>query len=112
MTLNMHTFSGYSWKTPSAKVVCRMAGYDPDNSVALFGSSFGELYPNIAMNHVRCKGSETNITDCPSSNYKWCSSSALAGVRCEYDTAADNITLVGGNSTNEGNVMVNGKPIR
>merc|ERR1712066_679528 len=40
-----------------------------------------------------------------------CHSSVLAGVICEYDTAASNITLVGGNSTNEGNVLVNGKPI-
>jgi len=101
----------YNWDTPDAKVICRMAGYDPDNSVALTGSSFGNLYPNVAMNYVRCKGSERNISDCPSSTSNWCYEYYLAGVRCEYDTTADNITLVGGNSTNEGNVLVNGKPI-
>ena len=89
-----------------------MAGFDPDNSVALSGSSFGELHPNTARNIVRCNGSETNISECPSPTFQPdCHKQQIAGVICEYDTAADNITLVGGNSTSEGNVLLNGKPI-
>ena len=87
-----------------------MAGFNPQNSVAIQASAFKKVFPNTAMNNIRCKGSESKIFDCPHST-STCSNYYLAGVKCEYDTKLNKVTLVGGNSTLEGNVMLDGKPI-
>ena len=87
-----------------------MAGFNPQNSVAIQQSSFSKAYPNTAMSYVNCNGSESKIFDCPHRT-STCSAYALAGVKCEYDTKINKVTLVGGNNTLQGNVMLNGKPI-
>ena len=87
-----------------------MAGFNPQNSVAIQRPSFTKVYANAAMSYVKCNGSESNLSDCPHST-STCSNFNVAGVKCEYDTNVNKVTLVGGNSTSEGNVMLNGKPI-
>ena len=102
--------SSNGWDRRDAEVACRMAGFDPQNSVAIQRSTFSRVFPNIAMSNVQCKGSESKLSDCPHSKGT-CSIHHLAGVKCEYDTNVNKVTLVGGNNTNLGNVMLNGKPI-
>ena len=102
--------SSNGWDRRDAEVACKMAGFDPQNSVAIQQSYFSRVFPNVAMSNVRCKGSESKMSDCPHSKGT-CTYLNLAGVKCEYDTNVNKVTLVGGNSTNEGNVMLNGKPI-
>ena len=96
-----------------------MLGFNPDKSLALTRSSFGGYMQinNYNMTRVQCTGEETSIYDCPSDNEipapGWlCSKWSAAGVICDYEPPS-NITLelVGGNTTKEGNVLLNGRPI-
>ena len=74
-------------------------------------SSFGYLeYPNYAMSNVACKGSESSIQKCGNRINRQCSRHEAAGVKCDY-VPKGIIKLVGGSSSNQGNVMLDGKPV-
>ena len=67
------------------------------------------------MTRVQCTGAENSIYDCLSDNEvpKYpCSRWSAAGVICDYEPPSNiTIELVGGNTTKEGNVLLNGRPI-
>ena len=115
--LDLNFFSETGWDRTDASVICRMLGFNPGpgTSVALVRSSFGYLdIPNYNRTAVGCTGTEQSIYDCPSySPSYWTSSGGFgAGVMCNYIPPSNTtIELVGGNSTKEGNVLLNGSPI-
>ena len=63
------------------------------------------------MDDVTCTGTESHIGLCNHNPIDNCGAGEGAGVICPYDTDANRVTLVGGNTANEGNVMLNGRPI-
>ena len=85
----------------------------PDTSIGLTYSSFGYPdVPNYNRSSVHCTGSEKSIYDCPSSQPTSFGGSRAAGVICDYSPPSNTtVELVGGNSTKEGNVLLNGSPI-
>ena len=95
-----------------------MLGFNPGpgaSSVALRYSSFGYIdIFNYNMTDIQCTGSEQSIYDCPSRYLQYGSRSGTygAGVMCDFTPPSNTtIELVGGNSTKEGNVLLNGSPI-
>ena len=96
-----------------------MLGFNPgpSTSVALTFSSFGYLdISNYNRSDVQCTGSEQSIFDCYSTfgnDWQWYKSGSYgAGVMCDFTPPSNTtIELVGGNSTKEGNVLLNGSPI-
>ena len=76
-------FSDDDWDTMDAKVICRMLGFDPTNSVATVRSAFGEVSSNFILDDVRCEGTETNILLCTRSKRENCGPTEGAGVVCE-----------------------------
>ena len=105
-----NTFSDDSWDARDAQVVCRMLGFtNESNHIATTRSKFGRVSTDFIMDDVSCNGTEFHISLCTHSVNHNCGASEGAGVMC--DTTSYNITLVGGNITNEGNVLLNGKPI-
>ena len=95
-----------------------MLGFNPGlgTSVALVRSSFGYLHiANYNRTHVSCTGTEQSIYDCPSTpaaSYLTYSGYFGVGVMCDFVPPSNTtIELVGGNSTKEGNVLLNGSPI-
>ena len=89
-----------------AKVICRMLGFDPTNSVATKESAFGEVSSDFIMDDVHCEGTEFNILLCNHSKTHNCNPREGAGVIC-----GTNVELVGGSHTKEGNVLLNRSPI-
>ena len=88
-----------------------MLGYNKGYSIAMVYSSFGSLeYQNFAMSNVACKGSESSIQQCGNRISRQCQRSEAAGVKCDY-VPKGIIKLVGGSSSNQGNVMLDGKPV-
>ena len=112
-----------------------MLGYDPENTGTRKYSHFGSgsknpyrvyynvtnlVSTNFTMSYVGCRGTEMNIANCSSRFYRNCSDTEGAGVICDYKPSSSstielvggNVTkLIGGNTTYEGNVLFNGKPI-
>ena len=66
-----------------AKVICRMLGFDPTNSVATVRSAFGEVSSVFSLDDVRCEGTEANILLCTRAESENCGASEGAGVVCE-----------------------------
>ncbi|XP_041374983.1 LOW QUALITY PROTEIN: deleted in malignant brain tumors 1 protein-like [Gigantopelta aegis] len=70
------------WRDTGATVACRMLGFKFGKSYrsAYFGQGKGPIY----MNYVRCKGSETSLTQCHYSGWKIhsCTHREDAGVAC------------------------------
>jgi len=94
------------WGLDDAKVVCRMLGWVAVRSTTR--SAFGRVEDDFALDDVRCLGDETDIANCPHSGRKDnCRGHEGAGVVCDENV----VTLVGGSSTLEGNVYVDGKPV-
>ena len=88
-----------------------MLGYTKGYSVAMISSNFGHLeYPNFAMNYVACKGSESSIYNCGKQTTTSCGRYSAAGVTCDYIPKGI-IQLVGGKTSNQGNVLIDGKPV-
>ena len=107
----INLFSDDHWDARDAQVVCRMLGFVKDaHNIATTNSKFGRVSTDFIMDDVMCDGTESHIAFCAHNVTENCDSTEAAGVMCGLNY--DNITLVGGNSTNEGNVLVNGKPIR
>ena len=104
------SFSDDNWDARDAQVVCKMLGFANDSiSLPTTRSKFGRVSTDFIMDDVSCNGTEFHISLCTHSVNHNCGASEGAGVMC--DTTSYNITLVGGNMTNEGNVLLNGKPI-
>ena len=66
-----------------AKVICRMLGFDPTNSVATKQSAFGEVSSDFILDDVQCDGDEHNILECTHSKTHNCNPREGAGVICE-----------------------------
>ena len=112
-----------------------MLGYDPENTGTRKYSHFGSgsknpyrvyynvtnlVSTNFTMSNVGCRGYEMNISTCSSRFWRKCSASEGAGVICDYKPSSSstielvggNVTkLINGNTTYEGYVLFNGKPI-
>ena len=104
-------FSDDHWDVPDAKVVCRTLGFSNGGAVATSNSRFGAVSDIFIMDDVHCTGTESHIGLCIHNPIDNCGASEGAGVICPYDTDSNRVTLVGGNTANEGNVMLNGRPI-
>ena len=76
-------FSDDSWDAMDAKVICRMLGFDPTNSVATKQSAFGEVSSDFILDDVQCDGDEHNILECTHSKTHNCNPREGAGVICE-----------------------------
>ena len=76
-------FSDDYWDSLDAKVICRMLGFDPTNSVATSRSAYGSVSNTFGLDDVRCEGTETNILLCTHSKRENCGSTEGAGVVCE-----------------------------
>ena len=72
------------------------------------------------MSNVGCKGTERNITTCSSKFSRSCNANEGAGVVCDHKPLSSSTiklvggkttTLISGNTTYEGNVLYNEKPI-
>ena len=104
-------FSDDHWDVADAQVACRTLGFSTEGSVATSNSQFGAVSDIFIMDDVHCTGTESHIGLCIHNPIDNCGASEGAGVICPYDTEANRVTLVGGNTANEGNVMLNGRPI-
>ena len=104
-------FSDDHWGVTDAQVVCRTLGFSTDGAAATWNSQFGDVSTTFIMDDVHCTGTESHIGLCNHNPIDNCGASEGAGVICPYDTNANRVTLVGGNTANEGNVMLNGRPI-
>ena len=90
--------------------MCKMLGFAEDaKNIAATRSKFGRVSSDFIMDDVMCDGTESHISLCAHNFTESCDSTEAAGVMCGLNY--DNITLVGGNSTNEGNVLLSGHPI-
>ncbi len=72
-------------------------------------SEFGLVADRFALDDVYCDGSETSLFDCRFDVVDNCGPDEGAGVVCRPEPTGDDagsITLVGGNSANEGNIIV------
>ena len=71
------------WDLNDAHVVCRSMGFG-DASEATTEASFGQGSVDIALDNVRCTGSELSIFECSHNGYRIhdCSHADDAGVRC------------------------------
>ncbi|XP_035663831.1 uncharacterized protein LOC118407462 [Branchiostoma floridae] len=81
------------WDLQDAHVVCRQLGFGAAREVKLAGH-FGEGSGNVWLDEVACRGSETDLGDCPADSWgrSDCSHKEDAGVVCEGDAA---LRLVG-----------------
>ena len=104
-------FSDDHWDVADAQVVCRTIGFSTESAVATKYSQFGAVSDTFIMDDVHCTGSESHIGLCIHNPIDNCGASEGAGVICPYDTDVNRVTLVGGNTANEGNVMLDGRPI-
>ena len=89
------------WDEKDAKVVCRQLGFDFGYSTT--GSYFGYVSGTYSMSNVNCNGSEEHLQDC-SHLIERCYRIDRAGVYCCRNDSPILIDLVGGNSSNTGNV--------
>ena len=104
-------FSDDSWDARDAHVVCKMLGFANDSiSIPTTRSKFGRVSTDFIISDVRCGGPESHISLCSYHAPHNCGASDGAGVMCDA-ASYQNITLVGGNINNMGNVLLNGKPI-
>ncbi|VDI75538.1 deleted in malignant brain tumors 1 protein, partial [Mytilus galloprovincialis] len=87
----------------SAKVVCRMLGYDTKFAEAFGGASYGEGIGSVMMNNVRCVGNEIDIGDCSFDGWRSgnCSHSKDVGVSC-----GAKVRLVAGINEAQGRVEI------
>ena len=102
------------WSGANARVACRMLGLSGGQPVQ--GSYFTSAGDNFVLDNVVCSGSELSLTDCQYSTSHNCHEWEAAGVKCrqndEFGNAiATNVALTGGFSAEQGNVLVNGRPV-
>ena len=71
------------WDTKDARVICKMLGYDPTNSVATRYSAYGLVTDHFIMDDVQCNGNETSIWLCTRKLGENCGRTEGAGVICE-----------------------------
>ena len=68
-------------------------------------SKYGEVPPDFIMDNVNCTGSQQTLFECgylPTDN---CNEAEGAGVACVT------VSLEGGSSSNEGNLLINSQPV-
>ena len=76
-------------------------------ATAVSRSTYGSVPTNFIMDDVNCAGTEETLADCSYNPTHNCGGHEGAGVICRrFD-----ITLVGGPSSAEGNVLYQGRPI-
>ena len=92
-------------------MVCRMLGYSQYGAIATSRSTYGSVVDDFIMDDVNCAGTEGTLEDCSYNPIDNCGSSEGAGVICRTTSPAFDITLVGGPSSAEGNVLYQGRPI-
>jgi len=93
----------FNWE--AAKVVCFMLGNGYTGRT--IGNSYGAGYGTIWLDDVRCRGTETNIADCP---HRWwgshnCRHSEDVSISCVTEVEVT-VRLVGGPSLHEGRLEV------
>ncbi|XP_023933510.1 deleted in malignant brain tumors 1 protein, partial [Lingula anatina] len=95
------------WDNNDARVVCRMLGYNPMDSISFSGAHFGQGSGTILMDNVACSGNEASIQDCGHRGWRShnCRHSEDAGVRC-VSTVHVGVRLIGGSRAGEGRVEV------
>ena len=90
--------------------MCRMLGFAKDaKNIATSRSKYGRVSTDFIMDDIMCNGTESHIGLCAHNATENCGSTEGAGVMCGL--TYDNITLVGGSSNNEGNVLLHGNSI-
>eukprot|EP00092_Neocalanus_flemingeri_P006029 GFUD01006497.1.p1 GENE.GFUD01006497.1~~GFUD01006497.1.p1 ORF type:complete len:1454 (-),score=172.81 GFUD01006497.1:158-4519(-) len=112
--VNNRPICDYGWDAKDATVTCRTLGYS--FGIPTSGSIFGNVPVDFIFKQVACNGSETSLANC---GHDKCTDKSCGSYCYQYDGAGvicqntDNlpIELRGGNSTSEGNVFVNGKPV-
>ena len=112
-----HPVCDDEWGLEDAAVVCRQLGF-PGVERATKESEFGTVSSSFRMDNVRCRGNETDLTDCPHKTGDDCDGTEAAGVVCAEDgldipddcREEDKLCVVGGTSVS-GNVYYGGLPI-
>ncbi len=93
-----------------ANVACRQLGFPLGAIRFTRESEFGSVSSEFAMDSVYCKGNESSLSDCQYLTTEDCDSTEGAGVVCDNGEsttrAPTRLTLVGGNSPNEGNLII------
>ena len=84
-----------------------MLGFSSNGATAVKYSTYGSVSTNFIMDNVNCDGTENTLEDCSYFPTHNCGSTEGAGVICR----SFDITLVGGSSGAEGNVLYQGRPI-
>ncbi len=94
-------------------MACRQLGFPLGAIRFTRESEFGSVSADFALDNVYCDGNETSLLDCDHlTTREDCGPSEGAGVVCHPndDTTlsppSSTIELVGGNSPNEGNLMI------
>ncbi|XP_021346192.1 deleted in malignant brain tumors 1 protein-like [Mizuhopecten yessoensis] len=92
-----------------AKVVCRILGFQIQNSVAMGNAKYGQGSGQIWMDDVTCTGTETDIGTCPFRQNTWgsnnCVHSEDVSVKCFTEDSV-NIRLTGGHHPYEGRLEI------
>jgi len=112
-----HPVCDDEWGLEDAAVVCRQLGF-PGVERATKESEFGSVSSSFRMDNVRCRGNETDLTDCYHKTGDDCDGTEAAGVVCAEDgldipddcREEDKLCLVGGTSVS-GNVYYGGHPV-
>ncbi|XP_062591604.1 deleted in malignant brain tumors 1 protein-like, partial [Saccostrea cucullata] len=82
-----------SWDDLDSVVVCRSLGYPTQNAKSFKYAFFGQGSGPILLDDVNCRGSETNIEECPHNGWQShnCGHHEDASVRCSEEalTTAD-----------------------
>ncbi|XP_063968591.1 deleted in malignant brain tumors 1 protein-like [Lytechinus pictus] len=90
------------WDINDASIICRMLGYPGPSSIL---ERFGQGTGNIALDDVRCDGTEMSILQCGHNGFGVhnCNHSKDVGLRCNGE-AELSLRLNGGRRENEGRV--------
>ena len=83
-----------------------MLGFSSNGATAVLYSTYGSVSTNFIIDDVNCDGTEETLQDCSYNPTHNCGSSEGAGVIC-----LPTILLTGGQSSREGNVLYDGRPI-
>ncbi|KAI6656892.1 hypothetical protein LOD99_16194 [Oopsacas minuta] len=105
------TICDHQWDDADAAVVCRMLGLSTARAQSFGSARFGKGIGQIWLSELRCDGSESELVNCPRSNFgpQNCLHSEDASVICQTPDPIDIIPvrLSGSDADHEGVVEVN-----